>query len=145
MSTINYTCIIIDGTCLLLPEDDVYDIEPIDNVYVRTHGSEDCSFEQTPSKYPVHVIDFSLTPLEKCPSQRQSVVCFSFNEQLMGVACDEVTSAQFVSNYLFEKIPEMMKLPNSPIQALLYAHDQLYYITNAESLVGFLINQECCS
>lgn len=145
MNTSNFVSIVIDGQSLLLPKNEVGEIVPIDNIPATGTEVETWFIEHQNRKYPVYIIDSELAPLDKCPEQRQFVVCFEKEQRLLCVACDMVNSVQFVSNYLFEKLPDMMKLPNSPIQALLYADKHLHLVTAAAPLVDFLINQERCT
>lgn len=142
MNTSNFVSIIIDGQSFLLPKEEVGEIVAIDSIPANGTEVEAWFIEHQNRKYPVHVIDSELAPLDKCPEGRQFVVCFENEQRVVGVACDMVNSIQFVSNYLFDKLPDMMRLPNSPIQALLYADKHLHLITAAAPLVDFLISQE---
>ena len=53
-----------------------------------------------------------------------------------------VNTVQFESEYIFEELPEVMRIQDSPIRALLYADDTLHYISGAKPLIGLLLSEE---
>ncbi len=142
MKTFNFTSVNIDSLSLLFPQDDVQKVEPINDIPTDEIGLT-AGMNEYQKQRLIHVINSELAHIDESPEKRQFVAYFETERQSLGLACDSVTSVQFESNYMLVKLPEIMRLPNSPIQALLYADGDLHYVSAAEPLVDYLINWEC--
>lgn len=142
MNTNTYTSIVIDGQSLLLPQVEVRDVLPINDLRSNPATPGSPLVELRSQLYPVHIIDGTLAPLRLVPEQRQFIVCFVTGQRLFGLACDATLPVELGSDHLFEELPEMMRLPGSPIQALLYIDKHLHYVTAADSLIDFIASQE---
>ncbi len=143
MNPINFTKVNINGLSLLFPKDDVQKVEPISGIPIDEIGFATGINEYQKRLLPIHVINSEFALIDRTSEQQQFVAYFETKSQSLGLACDSVTSVRFESDYMLLELPEMMRLPNSPIQALLYADGYLHYVTAAEPLVDYLINMEC--
>lgn len=145
MSRIDFAKLTIDGQSLLLPQADVRHIELLGNI--QSDG-EDVSgtvlglIEHDHRQWPVFCLDMELSPLVKLPEARRLVACIATEQHYLALACDMVNTVQFESEYIFEELPDMMRIQESPIQALLYADDTLHYISGAKPLIDFLLSEE---
>lgn len=145
MSRLDFANLTIDGQSLLLPQSDVRHIELIDNILSHEQDNSGTGLgvvEHDHRHWPVFSLNRELSPLVKLPEQRRLVACIAADQHYLALACDMVTTIQFDSEYIFDALPEMMRIKESPIQALLYADETLHYISGGKPLIDFLLNGE---
>jgi hypothetical protein len=138
-----YALISFDNTNLLIPQTDVSTIETLDRVSSSSDGDNEAvgQLQMESGSWPVFSISADFIKLHNKRDFDRYCVCFKHPEHgLFGLICNAVSSFQYDdNNIIYTDLPEMMYLPQSPIQKLLYYQKSLYLISNVTKLYQSLV------
>ncbi|MFV2061482.1 MAG: hypothetical protein ACC653_12420 [Gammaproteobacteria bacterium] len=143
-----FALINFDNTNLLIPQSEVSAIEMITIVETNTIGNSDNydnktigQFETDSGSWPVFSISANFTARNTKRDSDRYCVCFQNQQQgQFGLMCSAVSSFQFEEENTFpEAIPEMMQLPESPIDKLIYYQSCFYLMSNVNKMYQYLV------
>ncbi|ALG67995.1 hypothetical protein [Beggiatoa leptomitoformis] len=151
-----YVFVVLDGTHLFIPQKDVETVEIIADLHpIRTeqgfigrfggHGQESYVFCLAEDLSLITDVpeDREYFFLLKPPADVQAAIqAGTADNTLLGVVCNEVETINFQKENLYpQPLPDIMKLPQSPISQLVIYHDKLTYICPGDTLWQYLTLQ----
>lgn len=145
MSLNTYANLMFDGQSILLPQSELLHTEPAGSIRPHVQETADSSLgfvDYDQSHWPVYSLSAALSPHDKLPQQRQLVAFISSGENQLGLACDAATTLQVERDSIFEELPEIMRIQNSPVRALLFASGNMHYVSSAKGLINYLLSKE---
>ncbi|EIJ43796.1 hypothetical protein BegalDRAFT_2968 [Beggiatoa alba B18LD] len=151
-----YVFAVIDGTQLLIPQKDVETVEIIADLHpIRTeqgfigrfggHGQESyvlCMSEDLSLINDVPEAREYFFLLKPPTTTKTATPANIAENALLGMVCDEVETINFKRENLYpQPMPDIMKLPQSPISQLVIYRNKLTYICNGDALWQYLTAQ----
>lgn len=126
------------GTHLLLPQSDIYSLEPSVDMTVLNEQHSVGQLPQQGILWSLYALSAELDVLTKNPSAYHIAVLLKNTMPASGVLCEQIST--ITSHELnIQPVPTAMYQQNSPILALAIYGEQLRYISTAAALSHFFL------
>jgi hypothetical protein len=91
-------------------------------------------------QWRVFALSNSFELLPEVPGERRFCVCFGDGQgpRSFALACDQITSVDLDEDKHFQRLPECMQHPLSPIRELRIEHNELIYLSDTASMRTYL-------
>jgi hypothetical protein len=138
----HFACLTFAGIQLLIPQIEVYSLEPtVDMTPVMTDNSVG-QLEQGRALWTMYALSSDLQLLSHCPDNYHIAVLMK-HQPLFGLVCEQIVSISR-KELSIHALPTAMRNPNSPLLALALIDEQVRYISSA-AVLGRLFAQGASS
>ena len=128
----------VDGLKLLLPQDELRTLEPVEDVKQGSHEHLEVGWISVADQQcPVFCVAGDLTVLGEIPRQRRIVVMLNADNELAGVLCDELNIVRSEELNIYP-IPVSLRGPGSPLTSLAIYEDTVACMTSSHHLISYL-------
>ena len=133
-SSENFAAVIFDGLQLLIPQSDIYSLEP--TVDMRSAIARDGSvgqIEQSGNIWDLYALSADLNLLKSYPETYRIIILMRNVQPVYGLLCEQIyTIAR--NEVSIHPIPAVMNAINSPLLALALVGEEVSYISSAAAL-----------
>ncbi len=134
-----FACLSFAGIQLLIPQTDIYSLEPTVDITPAVVNNSVGQLEQGGMQWTLYALSADLNLLNNCPDNYHIAILLK-NQPLFGLLCEQVASITHHELSL-HAIPTAMQNPSSPLLALALMGEQLNYVSSAQA-ISRLFTQE---
>jgi hypothetical protein len=129
-----FVLLIFDGLPLLIPQSDIYSLEPtVDVIPTITHSGSVGQLSQSGNTWSLYAFSSELNLLPICPDSYHIAILMKNVQPLYGLLCEQVDTINR-SQISIHPIPPAMNSENSPLLALALYGEEVRYISSASAL-----------
>jgi hypothetical protein len=134
----NFAVLIFAGLQLLIPQNDIFSLEPtIDMTPSTTPIGSVGQLQQSNTVYALYALSAELTVLNSCPETYRIAVLMKNVNPVYGLLCEQVETIKR-DQLSIHPIPAVMRRKNSPLFALALVGEQVHTISSANALSHLL-------
>jgi hypothetical protein len=129
-----FVLFVFDGLPLLIPQSDIYSLEPtVDVIPTVTHSGSVGQLNQSGNTWSLYAFSSELNLLTICPDSYHIAILMKNIQPLYGLLCEQVDTIDR-SQISIHPVPAVMHPENSPLLALALHGQDLLYISSASAL-----------
>lgn len=132
-----------DGLYLFVPQEEVRSVEIIVDVqFGRQANGTIGKFSPHGEEAPVYCLSKELTLITDLPKTREFFTLLHTEDNLIGIACDEVETINFAATELYvQDIPPVMRQPGSPFTQFVIYQDSVACISTGMRFIHYILKQ----
>lgn len=136
----NFAHLVFAGLSLLIPQGDIYSLEPAIDMRPSTANNGSVGqFKQSGMEWSLYALSADLTLLEHCPESYRIAILMKNVQPIYGLLCEQVNTVTRNEISIYP-IPAAMYSEDSPLLALALYDNEVRYISSALAL-GRLFSQ----
>lgn len=141
VGTHRFVLLQIGQLCLMLPQHEIRAVESaadINPLVPRLPPQQGVGWIKSKDQiWPAYCLSEQLCVLHQTPQQRRACVLLAVDGGFIGLLCDDARVLKELEGSLFT-LPDAMRLPNSPLIALLRHDGKLACVSNAARLAALI-------
>lgn len=131
----SYLIVTLDRLQLLLPQHQVYALEPTFEV-TYPEGDTLGQIALEGMVWPVCCLSEELEPMHRVPSSRHICVLLHTDTGLFGLLCDQVVLTKWSGEVARVPLPACMQTPDSRVRGLVLQGERILCMTSTEDLLA---------
>jgi len=136
----NFAVLIFAGFQLLIPQNDIFSLEPtIDMTPSTTPIGSVGQLQQSNAVYALYALSAELTLLNSCPDTYRIAVLMKNVNPVYGLLCEQVDTIKR-DQLSIHPVPTAMHRKNSPLLALALVGEEVRTISSANALSRLLLH-----
>jgi hypothetical protein len=135
----HFACLTFAGTQLLIPQTDIYSLEPTVDMIPTEANNSVGQLELAGTAWTLYALSADLTLLNQCPDNYHIAILLK-NQPLFGLLCEQIASITR-KDLSIHTVPTAMQNPASPLLALALINEQVRYISSAQAISRLLVQE----
>ncbi|MDD1606491.1 MAG: hypothetical protein LUP96_07335 [Methylococcaceae bacterium] len=129
----HFAVLSFDGLQLLIPQNDIYSLEPIVDITPSADNSSLGQLQQGSQVWSLYALSSDLTLLTSRPDSYHIVILMKNVQPAFGLLCEQVQTIER-SQIRIHPVPPAMNCKNSPLLALALTGEEVRCISSASAL-----------
>ena len=125
--------LVFDGLQLLIPQSDVYSLEPSIDMQINSDTNGSIGYIQQTERWSLYALDNQLNVLASNPQSYHIAVLLKNVQPVYGLLCEQIHTLSADSITLYP-LPTAMYSPNSPVLALAVVDSEIRFLSSANAL-----------
>lgn len=136
----NFANLLMDGLNLMIPQSDIYSLEPATDLIANHDSSHVIGFLYEHAKqWPIYALSSALVPLANKPHSYRIIVLMKNVTQAYGLLCEQIYALKGEQISL-HTLPAIMQSSASPLTHLAQYDEQVHCVSSAQLLSHLFSN-----